>query len=637
MPELPDVRFGDKPPMNWRKIEDERDPDDEELDETPKDVTDLLGFDPKRIATTDAAGSFYTVEQLGPQRRKTPEGYTICVGVPIARTGDQLYTAGEIGLPGDPKKVIRVQRLPEDVFRPETIASFEGKDCLLDHPADGKLVSPQTWRDLTCGGVQNCRQGEGDQDNLLLADLVVKDPKAIEAVDKVGPGSRIEVSAGYDADYEDMGDGVARQHNITGNHVALLLDARGRCGPVCAVGDRDSLTEERPMRTATVDSRSVPVRGRVRRFMDRAIRALSTNDSEELHRLREEADELPDELRDEGRVERHEIPHEHRREEPAEDAGTHVHIHHHDEEAVPERDDEKGESTGDRGRGRGRGRDQEMAPPEGGGGEGGPEPDGDEPATKGDIVQLMDLICELLGADEEGDDLNEEEANGGEVADRRLHVRDRRRAARDAFRAFHKKVHDEVGEIVETKPDKESTGKSDLPGTEGSGKEGISTVSVHDRGRRSTRDRATVDSTGLKDTWDLVASRAEILSPGIMLTEGGRTITFDAAVSAELTDRRLCALRRRTLDAAYRSSEGREIIDMVTAGTVLNLKTAPCASIEPVFNAASAMRAERNRRAFSATPTHDGTRTNAAPLAMGASIADLNKANRDRYKAPAIR
>ena len=44
---FPNARFGDRPLVNWRdlpEIEDD-DPDDEQI-ETPKDVVEMLGFDP---------------------------------------------------------------------------------------------------------------------------------------------------------------------------------------------------------------------------------------------------------------------------------------------------------------------------------------------------------------------------------------------------------------------------------------------------------------------------------------------------------------------------------------------------------------------------------------------------------------
>ena len=47
---LPDVHFGspEEKPLDWRdeEFEDNTPDDDEELPETPKEVVDLLGFDP---------------------------------------------------------------------------------------------------------------------------------------------------------------------------------------------------------------------------------------------------------------------------------------------------------------------------------------------------------------------------------------------------------------------------------------------------------------------------------------------------------------------------------------------------------------------------------------------------------------
>lgn len=47
---IPNVHFGkvDEPPPNWRDIEiDDDEDDDEELVNTPEDVIEMLGFDPK--------------------------------------------------------------------------------------------------------------------------------------------------------------------------------------------------------------------------------------------------------------------------------------------------------------------------------------------------------------------------------------------------------------------------------------------------------------------------------------------------------------------------------------------------------------------------------------------------------------
>ena len=128
---------------------------------------------------------------LGSKRAYTPEGYLVIEDVPIARTGDQLYAPHEVGLQGDRDGVVRVSREPEEVFRPETLASWNGKDVINDHPSDGQLLTTDTWRKYTCGTMLNPRRGTGNRDDLTLVDFVVKDPKTIRDV----LDGKIEVSA----------------------------------------------------------------------------------------------------------------------------------------------------------------------------------------------------------------------------------------------------------------------------------------------------------------------------------------------------------------------------------------------------------------------------------------------------------
>lgn len=47
---LPNVRFGDTDkPVDWRSKPDNSPDDDVELRPTPKDVVDILGFDPLKV------------------------------------------------------------------------------------------------------------------------------------------------------------------------------------------------------------------------------------------------------------------------------------------------------------------------------------------------------------------------------------------------------------------------------------------------------------------------------------------------------------------------------------------------------------------------------------------------------------
>lgn len=187
-----------------------------------------------RRTTRDFAG-YYTPEQIGKTRRITPEGFLVLEGTPIARTGEQVYAAHELeGLRPNGQGQIIVQRLPEEVFSENTLRSFEGKDFVIEHPPEG--VDVTNWKNHTVGHVQNVRRGSGIEDDLIVADIIVKDPMAIDYVNKHLP----ELSAGYDSDYEQVEPGKAIQRNILGNHVAGVK--AGRAGARVAV--RDHQTEE---------------------------------------------------------------------------------------------------------------------------------------------------------------------------------------------------------------------------------------------------------------------------------------------------------------------------------------------------------------------------------------------------------
>ena len=106
--------------------------------------------------------------------RREPEGYLLCLNVPVARTGTQEYLPEELGLPPrtasggnlvggnltrnkqapqcgaapiesaelspGPPGLVSVLRPEAEVFSPETIASFEGMPVTNDHPPDGHAL-----------------------------------------------------------------------------------------------------------------------------------------------------------------------------------------------------------------------------------------------------------------------------------------------------------------------------------------------------------------------------------------------------------------------------------------------------------------------------------------------------------------
>jgi hypothetical protein len=169
-------------------------------------------------------------EQIGPKRFKTPQGYLLCVGVPIARTGTMMYGSGEIPVEAGDDGLIWITRDADALFDDETIASFNGMPVTDEHPP-GNDVNPENWEKFCKGMTFNARRGEGDDEDVILADLLITNKQLIEEVEN---GKR-EVSAGYDANYEQLDKGVGRQSSIIGNHVALV--EKGRCGPRCAIGD----------------------------------------------------------------------------------------------------------------------------------------------------------------------------------------------------------------------------------------------------------------------------------------------------------------------------------------------------------------------------------------------------------------
>ncbi|MDC9593516.1 DUF2213 domain-containing protein [Xenorhabdus sp. IM139775] len=179
---------------------------------------------------------YFFTTRLGNTRYQLADGSLLCKDVPIARTGNQLYADFELPTlePDDDGEIV-VERSPEEVFSEATLASFEGMTITIQHPEDTEgniiFVDPDNWRDLAHGHVQNVRRGEGEQSDLMLADLIIKDTDAIAAID----GGFDEVSCGYDAEYRQTANGRAEQYQITGNHVALVQDARA--GSRCSIGD----------------------------------------------------------------------------------------------------------------------------------------------------------------------------------------------------------------------------------------------------------------------------------------------------------------------------------------------------------------------------------------------------------------
>lgn len=174
----------------------------------------------------------HTREQIGPNMSRLPSGFLLCKNVPIARVGWMVYGPGETPIEVDPSTGLAyVQRDEDALFHPACIGSYMGSPVVDEHP--GKDVTADNWKELGQGfSTTNVRRGEGEDADILIADLIITDAELITSV----LGGKREVSCGYDADYEQTGVGQGKQTNIIGNHIALV--EKGRCGPRCAIGDR---------------------------------------------------------------------------------------------------------------------------------------------------------------------------------------------------------------------------------------------------------------------------------------------------------------------------------------------------------------------------------------------------------------
>lgn len=231
--------------------------------------------------------AFYITEKLGPKQSLTPEGFLLCEEVPLARLGMMIYGPDETPIKAGPDGIVKIMREAGDVFTPETIASAQGKPVTNDHPDED--VTPDNWKELSHGTMLNVRRGEGVRDDLLLGDLLVTTAEGIEAV----RSGKVEVSLGYEADYEETGPGVGKQTGIIINHIALV--DQGRCGPRCAISDaKPNLKGSEIMKTKS------------NRILDALMKAFKAKDAAELEQIAKDAAEDLGETKDnEGSGETH--------------------------------------------------------------------------------------------------------------------------------------------------------------------------------------------------------------------------------------------------------------------------------------------------------------------------------------------
>lgn len=129
----------------------------------------------------------------------------------------------------------RELRLPEEVFDPESLASYRGKPIIVTH--DAGLVTKENVHDEQIGTILSNGYQDGDD---VRADIIIHD------TDEMKDSGLKELSLGYNLDLDET-PGVwegqqydAIQRNIRINHLALVREARAGDQARLNIDSRDS-------------------------------------------------------------------------------------------------------------------------------------------------------------------------------------------------------------------------------------------------------------------------------------------------------------------------------------------------------------------------------------------------------------
>ena len=513
---------------------------------------------------------FYVTEQIGKNQAKTPEGFLVCANTAIARTGEMIYGPGETDLAVGPDGIVKISRDEDQVFSQETIASFEGKPVVIDHPEGD--VTPSNWRELAVGVCTNVRRGSGIENHLLLADLLITRQ---DAIDLLSRNPVYEVSCGYDARYAPEGVGRGKQVNIRGNHVALV--EQGRCGPVCATKDHLSpnlapcVKNAATLRSAAGQSvYSLPrktgdkMANRMMDWMGKLRDALNGGDLEAAKSTMDEGASVMEMTGDPANNETHE----------------HIHVHL----GAPAITKAEGDlpNTGET-------RVSSAKDGEGGG------------PTFGGRVMFTDEALE-----------------------------ERFKKTDDSFEEFKKECKDSFQKISDSLAEMAKSAGTMVGGAGGATADEAADPDKEIEGELKeeappgTGDSImkAKDSAMLEDSFMQTLAMAEILMPGISVP------TFDRAAGKADTYKSICALRRNAVRGVMLTRDGAALVQRV-AGKTIDVDSIPCRDLAPIFRGAAAAKAEQNNAAATKVSTRDDSFFGVKRTAVAApkTIAEINAQN----------
>lgn len=181
---------------------------------------------------------------------RLPNGFLKAEGR-ISRTGIQEYSNPGGGMH-------RELRLPEEVFSPESMASFHLVPVTNTHPSG--LLTAQDAKRYSVGSVGENVRRDGD---FLAASMMITDADAIVCAEL----GRSELSCGYGCELDatqhenliaEWGPYDFIQRNIRGNHVALVDEARAGAGAAIRLDENDSVMIASSTKTVTNQEKTMP-------------------------------------------------------------------------------------------------------------------------------------------------------------------------------------------------------------------------------------------------------------------------------------------------------------------------------------------------------------------------------------------
>lgn len=162
-------------------------------------------------------------------RTTDQNGYLYVKGCPLSSYGIFDYSAAQLGLPGDPNRIVKVFRPESAISEPEAIDSFKDIPLINDHEMlsgfqnDGSASAPEEY------GIDGVLTG-----NVYYAEPWLRGDLKLfsRSMQQDLANGKKELSLGYSCKFEEK-PGVFNgqpyevvQHTMRGNHIALVDRAR---------------------------------------------------------------------------------------------------------------------------------------------------------------------------------------------------------------------------------------------------------------------------------------------------------------------------------------------------------------------------------------------------------------------------